>query len=77
MSKNPLHALRNGLHWCHLVALYVGKCEVVPAMCEYRITICSLVENDLLPNSSLCNLEDLCSDVLSIYSTQAYTSDAE
>jgi hypothetical protein len=77
MSKNLPHALRNVLHWGHLVALYAGKWEVVPVMCEYWITICSLVENNLLLNSSLCNLEDLCGYVLSVYSTQVYTSDAE
>jgi hypothetical protein len=69
MSKNLLRALRNVLHWCHLVALYVGRWEVVPAMCEYWITVCCLVETNLLLKSSLCNLEDLCGDVLGVYPT--------
>ena len=77
MSKNLLRALRNVLHCCHLVALYVGRRAVVPAMCEYWITICSLVGINLLLKSSLCNLEDLCGDVFSVYSTQVYTSDAK
>ena len=77
MSKNLIRAPRNILHWCHLVGLYVGRWEVVPAMCEYRITIFSWVGNYLLLQTSLCNLEDLRGDVLSVYFTQVHTSDAE
>ena len=59
------------------MALYADRWEVVPAMCEYWMTIYSLVVNNVLLKSSLCNLEDLCGDVLSVYSTQVYTSDTE